>query len=213
MATTLSTLRSAVRRFLDESTAGTWSNADLNQYINDSELAMWMDMSEIDPSFGLRESTGTLVQAQTDYLYPTDILGRNIRSLYCYTSSTTTWYKVDHASYSEVIEEGTSQRAYPYKYVCMDGFFKIGPPPDASGYTIRIAYTREPTAMTQDSDSMDSDDCFAEAIAIGAAIRALERTGVDTTALQKRQDKAVNQIIGSTQPNEPRSAKCAWEYK
>jgi hypothetical protein len=214
MATTLTTLLAATRRFLDETTAGTWSDADLTQYINDSQMQLWLDMCETDPSFGLRESIATMGSGVSDYLYPDDILGRNVASIYVYGTGTgVPWKKVSAASYDEVAEEGTILSDSPNVYCCMDGFFKIGPPGGTSGNTLRIAYTRKPTTLSSGSEEMDSDDCFAEAIAIGAAIRALERTGVDISPLEKRQAKAIQAALGATQPNEPRYAKQMWHYK
>lgn len=215
MSTTQLQLRTRVRALLSEAAAGTWTDAVLDGYINDSELALWMDLAESNPSFGLREAYAQMTQAQTDYAYPTDILGRNIRALFAYQTATSAeWCKVDQASFEEVIQEGETQTVYPYKYVPLDGFFKIGPPPDASGWYLRIVYVRKPTAMTvaSDSETMDSDDNMAECIAVGAAIRALEVTGVDYTFLEKRQVKAMNQVLGAIQENEPRYARLAWKY-
>lgn len=214
MATTLTQLLAATRRFLDESTAGTWTDADLTQYINDSQMQLWLDMCETDPSFGLRESTTAMGSGVADYMYPSDILGRNIVNLYYYgTSSGEPWKKIRPASYDEVADEGTVISSAPNVYCCMDGFFKIGPPGGTASITLRIAYTRRPTTLSSGSDEMDSDDAFAEAIAIGAAIRALERTGVDISPLEKRQAKAIQAALGATQPNEPRFARQVWRYR
>lgn len=214
MATTLTQLLAATRRFLDETTAGTWTDADLTQYINDSQQQLWLDMCETDPSFGLREGTTAMGSGVSDYLYPSDILGRNIVSLHYYGTGTgVTWSKIFPGSYEEVIAEGTLLSEFPNVYCCMDGYFKIGPPGGTEGKTLRLAYIRRPTTLSTGSDEMDSDDCFAEAIAIGAAIRALERTGVDIGALEKRQAKALQAAVGATQPNEPRYARQVWNYK
>lgn len=214
MATTLTQLLAATRRFLDEASAGTWTDADLTQYINDSQQQLWLDMCETDPSFGLRESLGTMGSGVSDYLYPSDILGRNVVALYVYGTGTgVTYSKVSAASYDEVIAEGTILSDFPNVYCCMDGFLKIGPPGGTSQNLMRMAYTRRCTTLSNGSDEMDSDDCFAEAIAIGAAIRALERTGVDIAFLEKRQAKALQAAVGATQPNEPRYARQVWNYK
>jgi len=173
-----------------------------------------MDLAESNPSFGLREAYATLVQGQTDYPYPLDILGRNVRELWTYDAATNDWYQINQASFQEVTGLGKTQNMYPALYTCLDGFFKVGPPPDASGWLLRIVYGIKPTAMTvgSDADVMSSEDFMAEAIAVGAAIRTLEPTGVDIAFLEKRQLKAMSQILGAIQENEPRQAYLAWKY-
>lgn len=215
MATPLSSLRSKTRYFLDEIAAAgvTWLSAELNGCINDSERWLWSELCKTDDSFGLREGTATLVQAQTDYNYPSDILGRNIRSLHTYTTGTDPYSPVRKGSYEEVIAEGTTQNEYPAKYCCMDGYFKIGPPPDASGYTLRIAYTRQPTAMTQDTDNMDSDDEYAALIACQAALLALTRTGGDKSSIEKEFTKLFDAAFADTGPDDLIQQTPLWKYK
>ncbi len=215
MATSLSSLRSRTRYFIDETSSSgvTWLSAELNQYINDSQRWLWSELCKTDDSLGLREATATLVQAQTDYNYPSDILGRNIRSLYCYTTSSDPYMKVEKGSYEEVVAEGTTQTERPYKYCCMDGYFKVGPPPDASGYTLKIAYTRQPTEMTSDTDNMDSDDEYAALIACHAALLALTRTGADTKMIEARHAELFNAANADTGPDDLLTAKPLYKYK
>lgn len=213
MATTLSSLRSKAQTYLDDTAANVWTAAELNTDINDSERWLWNTLSNADPSFALRESTATLVQAQINYNYPSDILGRNIRALFAYTSGSDPWNKVEKAGLEELVAEGVTQRPYPFKYVSLDGYFQIGPPPDASGYTLRIYYHRKPTAMTQDSDPMDSDDVFAEVIAIGAAINALSRKNGDTSALEAKRKLLYEEAVRAATPEDIYQAKLVWKYK
>jgi hypothetical protein len=215
MSTTLLQLRTRTRLFLDETAAAgvTWGNTELNQYINDAQQWLWSELCKTDDSFGLREATATLVQAQTDYNYPSDILGRNIRSLYAYGSSTDPWKKVERRTYEEVMAEGTTQTEYPYKYCCMDGFFKVGPPPDASGDTLRIAYTRQPTALSDDGDTMDSDDEYAALIACEAATIALARTGGDKTTIKEEWTKLFDAAFGNTSADDLLTAQPMYRYK
>ena len=215
MSTTLSSLRSKTRYWLDETASSgvTWLNAELNQYINDAEQWLWSELCKTDDSFGLREATTTLVQGQDDYHYPSDILGRNIRALYAYNSSTDPWKKIDKRAYEEVIEEGTTQSAYPYKYCCMDGYFKIGPTPDNSGYSLRIAYTRKPTAISGDADTMDSDDEYASLISAQAALFALARTGGDKSAIEREFKKLLDAAFGNTGPDDLLTCENLYRYK
>jgi len=191
MATTLSELRSRVRYYIDEledTTPVTWQNAELNQYLNDEQRWLWVYLSKQDDSFGLREATASTVQGQTNYVYPSDILGNSIRAIYRYTTSTDPQVKMGRGSIEEVVAEGITEDS-PSRYACLDGYFQVGPPPGSTTYTMRIYYNRAPTTMSTDGSNMESDDDYAEQIAMGAAVRALRRIGRDTQALEvKRQE-------------------------
>ena len=213
MATTLAQLVNMSRLFLDDSTSTVVSDADLYVFINNAERMLWQHLSDTDESFGLREATTTLVQAQTDYTYPEDILGRNIRSLHAYTTGTDPWHKVKKATYDGVIMEGTDQDTYPKKYCCLDGFIKVAPPPDDSGYTLRIAYTRQPTYMSSAESSMDSDDEFAEIISLDAAIKVLQIKGGDTRDLKERRAALIMDAKGLAIPDDVIESRPTWKYQ
>ncbi len=214
MTTTLASLRSKTRYFLDETASSgvTWLNDELNQYINDAQAWLWAELCKADDSFGLREATATLVQAQADYIYPSDILGSNIRSLYAYSSGGE-WKKVHRKNYEEVIAEGVTQADYPNKYCAMDLYFKVGPPPSAAGYTLRMSYTRKPTEMTQDGSNMDSDDAYGALIACQAALLALTRTGGDKSTIEKEWKKLYDAAIGNTGPDDLLTATPLYRYQ
>lgn len=215
MSTTLTQLRNRTRIFLDDTTTNNWSSDDLDIYINEAESSLWQKLCEYDSSFGLRESTATLVESQVDYTYPEDILGRNVWSLFSYLTSTGIWYRVTRKNYDQVIDEGMTARDYPRAYCCMDGFFKIGPPPTSAGYSLRLAYTRQPTAMSADASPMDSDDEYKELIACDAALRALERKGGDTKTfelLTTRKAELLADAVRSITPNDLQQTYPSWRY-
>ena len=192
MAKTLAQLRAKTRYMIDEvedTNPVTWTNAELNEYLNDEQRWLWVYLAKQNDSFGLREATAVTVTGQTNYLYPADILGNSIRALYAYVSGDSPQAKVQRASIEEVVELGITQSNPPEKYACLDGYFQVGPPPNATEHTFRIYYNRAPSTMTTDGSNMDSDDDYAEQIAMGAAVRALRRVNRDTTAMEaKRQE-------------------------
>lgn len=212
MSVTLADLRSRVRYYLDDLDGQTWSADELNGYINDAERWMWNTLSNADPSFGLREATATLVEGQNSYVYPSDILGRNVRALYVYAAGSGAWKKVEKCGLEELVSAGFDPAPYPEKYTCLDGYFQVAPTPDASGYTMRMYYHRRPTQMSQDSDNMDSDDCFADLIAVDAAIRALARTGGDASVLTARKAQLHEEAIRAATPEDIYQAKVVWKY-
>jgi hypothetical protein len=213
MSTTLAQLRARTRFYIDEledTSPVTWTNAELNQYLNDEQRWMWVYLSKQDDSFGLRESTTPTVVAQTNYNYPSDILGNSIRALYRYTSSTDPQEKVSRTSIEDVVEEGTTQDA-PRKYACLDGYFQVGPPPDAV-YTLRIYYNRAPTTMSTDGANMESDDDYAEQIAMGAAVRALRRIGRDTQAIEVKRQELLQEAARSNSADDFLTMKVVGRY-
>ena len=215
MATTLAQLRARTRYYIDETddtTPVTWANAELNQYLNDEQRWLWVYLSKQDDSFGLREATAATVVGQTNYVYPSDILGNSIRALYAYISSDDPQYKVKRGSIEEVQEEGITQDNPPRRYACLDGYFQVGPPPSATEYTLRMYYNRAPTAMTTDGSNMESDDDYAEQIAMGAAIRALRRIGRDYSTLEAKRQELLQEAARSNAADDFLTVKPAWKY-
>jgi hypothetical protein len=214
MSTTLAQLRARTRFYIDEledTNPVTWTNAELLQYLNDEQRWLWVYLSKQDDSFGLREATASTVQAQTNYVYPSDILGNSIRALYRYTSSTDPQVKMERGSIEEVAEEGITEDS-PRRYACLDGYFQIGPPPDSTTYTLRIYYNRAPTLMTVDGSNMESDDDYAEQIAMGAAVRALRRIGRDTQALEVKRQELLQEAARSNSADDFLTIVPAWKY-
>ena len=214
MSTTLAQLRARTRYYIDETddtTPVTWTNAELNQYLNDEQRWLWVFLSKQDDSFGLREGTASSVQAQTNYNYPSDILGNSIRALYRYTSSTDPQIKMDRVSIEDVVAEGITQST-PAKYACLDDYFQIGPPPDSTTYTFRIYYNRAPTTMSADGSNMESDDDYAEQIAMGAAVRALRRIGRDPSLIEQKRQELLSEAARSNSADDFLTAKLAWKY-
>jgi hypothetical protein len=215
VAVTLEQLRTRVRLFIRDPNANTVPNAEIDQCVNDALRDTASFLSKQEGDFLLREATSVLVNAQVDYTYPADIFGRNIRALWTYAPSGATSYcKVERATLEEVFSLGTRSAVYPTKYCCLDGYFKIGPPPDASGYLLRINYIRQPTVMTNPGDNMDADDEFKELIAVSAAIRALEpRGGVESIQmLTARQQALMTEAARLITKEDTIQAYPAWKY-
>jgi hypothetical protein len=215
MATTLQQLRVRTRYFIDEmedTTPVTWTNAELNQYLNDEQRWLWVYLSKQDDSFGLRESTMTTVDGQANYVYPSDILGNSIRALYAYVTGDSPQHKVKRGSIEEVAEQGIYRSNPPEKYACLDGYFQVGPPSNDAGYTLRIYYNRAPTQMTTDGSNMESDDDYAEQIAMGAAVRALRRIGRDTQAIEVKRQELLQEAARSNSADDLMQVSPAWKY-
>ena len=215
MATTLAQLRARTRYYIDETedtSPVTWPNAELNQYINDEQRFLWSLLSKQDDEFGLREATASTVQGQTDYVYPSDMLGNSVRALYAYTASSDPQEKVNRGSLEEVFGEGTTQSSPPKRYACLDGYFKLGPPPDSTTYTLRIQYTRVPTILSSDGSNMDTDDDYAEHISMGAAVRALRRIGRDPALIEQKRQELLAEAARSNSADDFLTVKPAWKY-
>jgi len=215
MATTLLQLRTLTRYLIDEfesSSKVTWSDAELLEYINDEQRWLWAYLSKLDDSFGLREATRNTAQSQTNYLYPSDISGNAIRSIYVYTTSTDPQIKLLKGSIEEVVAEGITEESPPRKYTCLDGYFQVGPPPGATAYTMRIYYNRAPTLLSADTDEMESSDIYKEVIAMGAAVRALKRIDRDTQKLEAKRVELLQEASRANSPEDLMQVVPAWKY-
>lgn len=214
MTVTVTELYTRTRYFIRDVNSNTFTNEELLVYLNDSQREIASFLCKQEGDFLLREATTALVQAQVDYNYPSDILGRNIRALWVYSGSATVHKKVERATLEEVAAEGLTQRASPNKYTCLDGYFKIGPPPDASGYTLKITYIRQPTTLSQPTDAMDADDEFKELICVTAAIRALEARGGKESVelLVMRQQALLAEAARLITKEDLIQAYLAWKY-
>jgi len=215
MATTLAQLRTRVRYFVRDPDSKTFLDAELDIYINEAQLEVAAFLCKNEGDFLLREATTTLTQAQVDYHYPSDIFGRNIRALYVYGADPTCYVKVERGTLEEVYATGMTQDTYPTKYVCLDGYFKVGPPPDSSGYTMMIAYIRQPTALVSGADVMDADDEFKELIAVSAALRAMEPRGGKESIefLAARQQSLLVEAARLITKEDLIQGYLAWEYQ
>ena len=212
MSTTLATLRTKTRIFLDDPNARNWTDAVIDTHINDAQRGLWVTLSDQDGSFGLREATATMVDGQSDYPFPADILGRRIRKLYAYDSVTDDWEEVVEGSLEEVIAEGMTEVDNPYKYCTFDGYFKVGPPPSSAANTLRVVYTRQPTQLSAATDSMDSDDEYAEIISCDAAIRAMRTKGGDVTYLTNQKVELLAEAQKSVIKEDLLTSRLAWNY-
>jgi hypothetical protein len=119
---------------------------------------------------------------------------------------------VDKGSIEEVVDEGTTTEAYPSKFACLDGYFMVGPPPDDSAYVLRLFYNRQPTTLSSGSDNMDSDDEFAEIIAIDAAIRGLIPKGADLSQLAGKRNELLQEAIRASMTDAIVQVKNTWNY-
>lgn len=201
-----------MRIYLDDADAVNWSDTVVDSCINDAQRALWIMLSDEDDSFGQREATATMVDGQADYPLPSDILGRRVRALFAYDTATDDWKEVKKAGLEEVIAEGMTEADNPYKFCLLDGYFKIGPPSSSAANTLRLFYARQPTVMTSATDTMDSDDEYAEFIAVDAAIRAMIPKGGDVSYLMSKKSELIAEARKSVQSEALLQAKVVWNY-
>lgn len=217
MSITLLQLRTLTRLLIDETedTAPiTWTNAELLEYINDEQRWLWAYLSKLDDSFGLREATRTTTQAQTNYLYPSDISGNAIRAIYAYVTASDPQEKIPKGSIEEVVALGITEASpgAASKYACLDGYFQLGPPPGSTAYTLRIYYNRVPTLLSANTDTMESADIYKEVISTGAAVRALKRIDRDTAKLEAKRSELLQEAARANSPEDLMQVLPAWKY-
>lgn len=220
MATTLAQLRARVRLYVNEPLVGTatdgvtFGNAEIDQNVNNAQRFLWQTLCKSDSSFGLREAIAATIQGQTDYSYPSDILGRNIRALFMVATAdaTGTLEKIEKDTVENVLALGMDEDS-PERYVCLDGYFKVGPPPDAEGYTFHIFYSKDPATLATGTDEMDSDDELADIIALDAAIQCLRRVNANVDHLTQRYSDLVNEAVNSMTADDMVASEPAPDYR
>jgi hypothetical protein len=176
---TLSQLRAHTRRKLAEQTASTsfWSDTDLDDFINRAyeQVISEAELLQCD-------STATSVAGQQQYSVPSDAL--RILRIYFQGRDGPLEPKTlsemdlgDPAWPTKVCAAGE----VPTTYVVRSNLFHLVPAPAEAGKTITVWAIQAPADLAADGDTPLIAKGYHEAIAVGAAIRALkaDRTNPD----------------------------------
>lgn len=198
MSKTLAQIRAITRRFIDETddtTPVTWTNAELNAYINDGQKFLFSEIVKTNPDYAVARSTASTVANQNGYTLPADMFGGKFRGMWAYSASTANRTEVQYKSNDTVM--GLQHiTGYPQYYAIIDGGIVLAPVPDGI-YTLEIWYSASPTVLSTDADNCWFKDEEVEAVAAWAAIKALTRIGRDESKVSKILDIVLGQIKGN----------------
>lgn len=176
-----SELRTALRSFLNEETAGFWTDAQLNTYINLSNDRVNSIISATREDYFTISATFSTVAGTKSYSFPTDC--RFIRRMEIFDSSDEGYViKLDELRWPRIEANGDwlfpNAPAQPKRYVTRGTQFDLYPTPDAA-YTIRIYYDARPATMDSDADSPTSPSDFHDMVIYWAAMLAKKQNEED----------------------------------
>ena len=206
MSTSLSTLRTKVRRYIDESTADRWTDAELNAFINEAIVFVQGEIESSNPDWFLRVETFTASAGSDQAALPSDIWGNCLRSLYAYPNSTVATgkgYRVPPGQLEWILGNIYYSADTPDNYSMLAGYIRWAP---ILAYTtcFRYVYALKETPLSADSDNMGRiSDEHADLVAMYAAIIAYEKIGADTRWLNTRLERGLQQMRSDVTPTDP----------
>ena len=210
MSTSLSTLLTQTRDYLDESTAGRWTEAELRRYINQGLRQVQSQIQAANEDYFLRVETASAASGTYELAFPSDIWGNKLRAVYYYqdkgTAASGTPYKVPPTSL-EAVYDNLNVSGIPGGYAYHAGYIRWAPILDTQG-TFRFIYALKETAFATDG-SDDSDnlgqiaDEHTDCIALYAAIMARGKVGAPTKELTDMYKTRMQQIMNDVTPNDP----------
>ena len=206
MSTTLSALRSRVRRYLDESSEGRWSNTDINAYINEGIRFAQAEVDRSNQDYFLRESTFTASAGTTEAALPSTVLGHRIRTIWTFPRSTVATglpYRVTPGQLEWIFQNQYYSADYPDSYYPYAGYITWAPMLSATA-TFKFIYAKKEADLSADTDTIDAiSDEYTDIVALYAAIMAKEAKDIPTGGLRDLLGRKIIQMRGEAQPGDP----------
>lgn len=205
MSTTLTTLLTQTRDYLDEPTEDRFTDAELTRYINQGMRQVQSQIENANGDYFLRVEVATALSGSYELALPSDIWGVRMRSLQYYDNSTVatgTAYRVEPAPL-ETIYKNLDTSGLPQFYTHHAGFIRWCPMLEHTG-AFRFVYSMKETALSGGSDTIAQiADEHTDCIALYAAIMARQRVGADFSVIQSMYNNRMSQIQWDVQPPDP----------
>jgi len=175
-----SELRTALRSLLNEDTAGFWTDAQLNTYLNLANDRVNSIVSATREDYFTISATFATVQGTQNYAFPSDC--RFIRRLEIYDPNDTNYIiKLDELRWPRIEANGDwlfTNQGMPKRYTIRGQQFSLYPIPDTV-YNMRLYYDSRPGNMDSDSDSPDTPTDFHDMLVYWAALLAKKQNEED----------------------------------
>lgn len=205
-----SEIRSLVRIWLDEASAGFWSDAELNTLINLSNQRVNSIISALHEDYFTASSTFSTISGTKSYNLPTDF--RFMRRLEHYSSTDASdIVKLEEIKFPRIESYAVwpfSASGKPVRYVIRGKQMDLYPVADAV-YTMRIYYDVRQDDLSTDTGTTGtplSPVDFHDMIAVDAAIKALMKNHEPAEELRimwaERKQELVN-TLGSYKGDDP----------
>ena len=197
MSTTLLQLRTKARRYLDESSADRWTDAEITAYVNESILWLQGMIERSNSDWFLRVETFTAVSGASGAAFPSDVWGNRIRGLWCYPGQTAAvgqGYRIAPGQLEWVMENLHYSASQPDNYIYHAGYVRWAPLLSTSS-CFRYIYAKKETPLVAEDSVMDRImDQHADLVAMYAAKIAYEKVGANTVFLENRIDRGLLQM-------------------
>lgn len=175
----LGQLRTRVRSYLDApaSNDSYWSDAELNEWINQSYFYYYMWIGETYDGYFAKDITIDLVANQAKYQLPADFW--KVRLLErIYSTSTVPLFLFDRMEAVNITSGAGFSNVFQPTYRFEGNYIVIEPTPDVSITDgLRLEYLSTPIRMNVDADTPDTDfkDFWQETIVLRAVICAKQK--------------------------------------
>lgn len=198
---TLATIRTVLRRYLNEVTSQSWADADLLPYINQGYWQICKEITKIDPMAFRVTELHNLVSGTTDYTLTISVKAQlGVMLVERKGANSTSYTKQSRLDLDQIRRalldgtlvtggaSGTDEGAYA---VSGQDVVVLAPAPDAnSANGLRITY-RPVQSLAADGDIPNIPEPLHFAIVYAAQIAALGETYSETERIEKR----LNEII------------------
>ncbi|MFQ5582763.1 MAG: hypothetical protein ACE5F3_09095 [Mariprofundaceae bacterium] len=173
-------IRSMARTWLNEATAGFFSDAELNSFINVSNQKLNRTIISYDPNVFTVSSTFSTVAGTKAYTLPADFQ-KMVRLESYLASDPNDIIKLDEITFPRIEGGGiwpVSENGKPSRYFIRSNQMEFIPIPDAV-YTLRIYYDNAKPDLNLDTDIPASPTDFHYLIAMQTAILAVPKNQGD----------------------------------
>lgn len=169
-----SEIRTDVRTLLNEPTAGFWTDANLNTYINKANQRVNSIIAATKEDYFTLSATFSTVANTKSYTFPSDC--RFIRRMEHYSVSDPSYkLKVDELKFPRTEMQGDwpfLEPGMPKRYTVYGTQFNLEPIPDDI-YTMRIYYDSRKDDLALDAESPSSPTDFHDLIVYWTVVLAL----------------------------------------
>jgi hypothetical protein len=177
-----SELRSMVRNLLNETSAGFWTDAQLNSYINLSVQRLNSIISATREDYFTVSATFVTTPGTKSYNFPSDC--NYIRRMEIYsTTDSSDIVKIDELKWPRSEAGGDwpfAQTGQPQRYTIVGTHFDLLPIPD-NGYPIRVYYDARKADLSTDAQSPSSPLDYHDMIVYWDCLLAKKQNEDDDT--------------------------------
>lgn len=211
-------LRSRVRAYLDETAQAYWTDAELNEWINQAYFYYYLWIVQAFDAYFAQVVSIDIVGGQATYPFPANFF--KVRLLErVYSTFTVPMRYFERNESANIIANTNFSSSYLPTYRFQGANFVLEPTPDQTITNgIRLEYVQEPVRMDLDADTPASDysSMWEECIVLRAVISAKQKeesvanTGTDLASLsgmllnwEQNMKESIEQRTSSRKYTEP----------